>query len=272
MTTPTPPHSIRAKIQGGFLLRKQQKLWKHHLKIYHGTRKAIRTACQHSHTNLQNHPDIQPLILLHNLNHPPLPTNPTEQAQWIDKIANIGQKTKIEAHKIIVKQTTANCKTAITKYRALLNIKPKTIHKTIFYPIIDSSLDCIQNAQGEILTKPQDIANEIYYTQQTSFQRQIPLCSDPINHPNTCQCAISKYLWHTQNDILLDKRGHHTTSISTQFTRAIYDNCVKRLTKGKASGPDNIPNDILKALPPQCQDLIFLFFQHCYKHKEIPTQ
>jgi len=211
-------------------------------------------------------------MLLNNLNIPPLPTNPTEQAHWIEVIANIGRQAKTKAHKIIVKQTSINCKIAITKYRALLNIKPKTIHKKIFHPTIESSLDCIKNAQGDILTNPQYIANEIYYTQQTSFQRQAPLCSDPIDHPSTCQCAVRKYPWHTHDGIILDKRGHHTTFISTQFTRAIYDNCIKRLTKGKAPGPDNIPNDILKALPPQCQDLIFLFFQHCYKHREIPTQ
>ena len=35
-------------------------------------------------------------------------------------------------------------------------------------------------------------------------------------------------------------------------------------------GPDNIPNDIIKALPTQKQDLLFLFFKHCYKQKTIP--
>jgi hypothetical protein len=123
----------------------------------------------------------------------PLPTNPTEHTQWVEQIANIGRKVKIETHKIIIKQITIKCKIAITKYRALLNIKPKTIHKKIFHPTIESSLDCIQNSKGDIPTKPEDIANEIYYTQQTSFQRQTPLCSDSINHPNTCQCEIRKY-------------------------------------------------------------------------------
>lgn len=41
--------------------------------------------------------------------------------------------------------------------------------------------------------------------------------------------------------------------------------------KGKTPGPDNIPNDIIKTLPPQWHDLLFLFFQHCYKQRGIPT-
>ena len=40
--------------------------------------------------------------------------------------------------------------------------------------------------------------------------------------------------------------------------------------KRENPGPDNIPNDILKALPPSWHDLIFLFFRHCYKQKTIP--
>ena len=66
------------------------------------------------------------------------------------------------------------------------------------------------------------------------------------------------------------KRGPPNTQITHQFTREIYDSCIKRLTRGKAPGPDNIPNDILKALPPQWQDLLFLFFKHCYKQRTIP--
>ena len=85
-------------------------------------------------------------------------------------------------------------------------------------------------------------------------------------------CAIRKYPWHIQDGIILEKRGPQGTQITTQFTRTTYDKCVKRLTKGKAPGPDNIPNDIIKSLPPQCHDLIYLFFHHCYKQKEIPTQ
>lgn len=51
--------------------------------------------------------------------------------QWIEDIANIGKNVKVEVYKIIIKQTTINCKTAITKYRALLNINLKLYTKNI---------------------------------------------------------------------------------------------------------------------------------------------
>ena len=272
MTLPTPPLPHRAKLQGGFLPRQQQKIWKSHLKIHHNIRKVIHIACHHPHTQLHNHPDIQALLTPLKINIPPLPTNHIEHMQWIEALATIGKTAKIEAYKITAKQTTINCKIAIKKYRTLLNTKPKTIHKKIFQPTTESCLDCIQNPQGIIITNPTDIANEIYQSQQTSFQKQAPTCDDTIDHPSSCMCAIRKYPWHTQDGLILDKRGPQGAQISTQFTRAIYDKCVKRLTKGKAPGPDNIPNDIIKTLPSQCHDLIYLFFHQCYQHKEIPTQ
>ena len=73
MTKPTPPLPNRAKIQGGFLPRKQQKIWKSHLKTHHSIRKAIHAACHYHHTQLHNHPDIKYLHSLHNANIPPSP-------------------------------------------------------------------------------------------------------------------------------------------------------------------------------------------------------
>jgi hypothetical protein len=229
-------------------------------------------ACHHPHAQLRNHPDIPKLLSPLNINIPPLPTNDTEHILWIENLAVIGKKTKVEAYKITTKQALINIKTAIKKYRTLLNTKPKAIHKKIFQPTTENSLDCLQNSHGIILTNPKDVASEIFHTQQSSSQRQAPNCEDTTDHPATCTCAVRKYPWHTQDGIILDKRGPHGTQITTQFTRTTYDKCIKRLTKGKAPGPDNIPNDIIKTLPPQCHDLIFLFFQHCYKQREIPTQ
>jgi hypothetical protein len=272
MSHPTPPLPHRAKLQGGFLPRQQQKIWKSHLKTYHNIRKAIHVACNYPHTQLQNHLDITSLLSPLKIHIPPLPTNHTEQTQWIETLATIGKTAKNEAYKFTAKQSMLNIKAAIKKSRTLLNTKPKSIHKKIFQPTTENSLDCIQNPNGNILTNPSDIAHEIYRTQKSSFQRQAPNCEDTIDHPETCTCAIRKYPWHTQDGIILEKKGIHGAQITTQFTRTTYDKCVKRLTKGKAPGPDNIPNDIIKTLPPQCHDLMYLFFLHCYKQRTIPTQ
>ena len=260
MTPPTPPLPNRVKSQGGFLPRTLQKKWKQQLKIYHHIEKAIRSACQNPHALLHNNSNISNLQLIQTINIPPLPTNPVDIHTWVEQLATIGKNAKKEAHKIITKQTAINCKISITKYRTLLNIKPKIIHKKIFHPTTTSMLDCLQNQHSQVITKSDDIAREIYIIQQKSSYRQAPLCDDIIDHPNTCLCAVRKYPWHSQQWIIFEKRGNHNIHISTQFTREVYDCCIKHLTKGKTLGPDDIPNDIIKALPTSWQDLLYLFF------------
>ena len=205
MTKPTPPLPNRAKAQGGLLPRIQQKKWKHKLKIYHTTRKAIRAACHHPHIHLHNDPDIQALQLIQTHSIPLLHIDPIELHTWIEEVANIGKNTKPKAHKIITKQTTLNCKAYINKYRNSLNTKPKTIHKRIFHPTTNNSLDCLQNPQGHIINEPKDITKEIYHTQKISFKKQASLCDDTTDHPHTCMYAIHKYPWHTHKDIILEK-------------------------------------------------------------------
>jgi hypothetical protein len=50
-----------------------------------------------------------------------------------------------------------------------------------------------------------------------------------------------------------------------------YDLCLKNLSNNKAPGPDKIPNSILKNMPPRSHEILFLFFKHCYKQKQIPA-
>ena len=193
MTKPIPPLPSKVKTQGGFLPRIQQKKWKRLLKIHHTIRNAIRATCQYSLAHLPNKPNIISLQSLQTPSIPPLPTNPTDIHTWVEELAIIGKNAKVDAHKILTKQTSINCKKTITKYRALLNSKPKTIHKKIFNPTTNNILDCLENSHGQTLIYPQDIAQEIYQTQQKSFQRQTPLCDDTTDHPDACTCAVRKY-------------------------------------------------------------------------------
>jgi hypothetical protein len=55
------------------------------------------------------------------------------------------------------------------------------------------------------------------------------------------------------------------------FDRNTYDLCLKYLGNNKAPGPDNIPNSILKNMPTQFHNLLYLLFHQCYKQQQIPT-
>ena len=74
LDTQTPnPLSHRTRQQGGFFPRKQQKLWKSHLKIYYTTRKTTCTVHFMPCISWPSHQNIQQLYTLKNIHIPPPP-------------------------------------------------------------------------------------------------------------------------------------------------------------------------------------------------------
>jgi exonuclease III len=177
--------------QGGYLPKKLQKSWKKELSTYHTIRKAIKITTQDTNwrthliiTNLQNH-------LYTTIPNPP--HNPTLISEWIRTLGNKGKKAKKEARDIIAKQTTINCKKAISKYINTLNLQPRRIHKVIFKNIENTTLDSIKDRQNNILTNPKDIAEEIYIQQSILNQPAIPTCYHQPNYDEKCLCGVRQY-------------------------------------------------------------------------------
>jgi exonuclease III len=266
---PIPILTNQASKQGGFLPRKLQKQWKKELSTYHIIRKAIKISTQNANwrshiifTQLQNH---------QHTNIPNPPSVPTLINEWIRILGNIGKNAKKNARDIITKKTSINCKKEIAKYRNILNLQPKRIHKVIFKNTENTTLDCITDRQGNILTNPEDIAEEIYIQQSILNQPVIPTCYHLPNHDPDCVCGVRQYLWQDLNGFVLEKRGTTNASIANTFDRNTYDLCLRNLGNNKAPGPDNIPNSILKNMPTQFHNLLYLFFHQCYKQQQIPA-
>jgi hypothetical protein len=200
---PIPTPTCQTNKQGGYLPRKLQKLWKKEISTYHTIRKTIKLITQNTNwrthlliTNLQNHPHT---------NIPNPPTDPILIKDWINTLGTIGKIAKKNAHDIITKQTTINCKKTISKYRNTLNLQPKKIHKVIFKNTKNTTLDCIKDRQGNILTNPKDIAEEIYIQQSIVNQPSIPTCHHQPNHGQECLCGVRQYPWHDLNGFILEK-------------------------------------------------------------------
>jgi hypothetical protein len=256
---PIPTLTHHTNKQGGYLPRKLQKLWKKEISTYHIIRKTIKLTAQNNNwrthplvTNLQSHPYT---------NIPNPPNDPLLINEWIKILGTIGKTAKKNARDIITKQTTINCKKAVSKYRNTLNLQPKRIHKVIFKNTENTTLDSIKDRQGNILTNPKDIAEEIYIQQSILNQPTTPTCHHQPNHDQNCVCGLRQYPWHDLDGFVLEKRGEINASIAHTFDRLTYDLCLKYLGNNKAPGPDNIPNSILKNMPKQFHDLLFLLFQ-----------
>ena len=78
---------------------------------------------------------------------------------------------------------------------------------------------------------------------------------------------VRQYLWYDLDGYTIEKRGDDLISLHTYLDQETYDICLKNLANRKIPGPDKIPNDILKNMPPKFHKLFLLFFTHCYKRK-----
>ena len=132
-------------------------------------------------------------------------------------------------------------------------------------------MDSIIDRQNNILTSPEDIALEIHTQQSISNRPTVPTCQYQNTHPIHCTCGVQQYPWHDLDGYTIDKRGEPQTPLHTYFDQETYDFCLKNLSNNKAPGPDKISNSILKNMPARFHKLLFLFFKHCYKQKQIPA-
>lgn len=68
----------------------------------------------------------------------------------------------------------------------------------------------------------------------------------------------------------LDPRGDRTSPLLPALTRPVYDSCVQTLPNGKSAGPDKIPYEVIKHLPPELHTMLFTFFKLCWAAAIVP--
>ena len=146
---------------------------------------------------------------------------------------------------------------------------PKKINCKVFKNTETSPLDSIIDRQNNILTNPEDIASEIYTQQSINNRPTVPTCKYQNPHPLHCTCGVRQYPWHDLDGYIIDKRGEPQTPLHTYFDQETYAFCLKNLSNNKAPSPYNIPNSILKNMPPRFHKLLFLLLKDCYKQKQI---
>ena len=268
-TTPIPTLTNRASQQGDFLPRKLQKLWKKHIKTYHLIIKAIYIT--NNTINWCNHPIMYELNSHTHINIPPPPNDDLLKNDWIKELATLAKIVNIQERKITTKYTKECIKKTIFKYRQVYEINLKKINKKVFKNLVIPPLDCITNRNNYILTNLEDIANEIHIQQSISNRLTIPTCHFLPNHASQCTCGVRQYPWHDIDGFIIDKCGNPQTPLHTYLDQETYNLCLKNLANNKISGPDKIPNSILKNMPASFHHILFLFFIHCYKLKQIPT-
>ena len=202
-------------------------------------------------------------ILFHlaTISAPPIPLIPPIHEPhdiWLQAIAHLGKTAQQNARTIVSQHNRKNAQKAIAKFQKLITTKPKQGNKAIFQNSTNPPLNSLLDTHNNIITHPTDIADEIFIQQSAVNAPTVTNCNHQSQHSSTCTCQVRQYPWHDLNGFILQKRGNPQITISSLFTRATYNLCLKHLSKNKTPGPDQIPNSILKICPPD--SIIYSFF------------
>jgi DNA-binding protein Fis len=107
---------------------------------------------------------------------PPPPLDNSLINTWIKEITILAKTSDLQARKITTKYTKECIKKAISKYKKLYETNPKRINRKVFKNLETPLLDCITDSNNNILTNPDDIANEIHIQQTLSNKPTVPTC------------------------------------------------------------------------------------------------
>ena len=178
----------------------------------------------------------------------------------------------IKDHKKYTKRIVAAAKKENTqKYSQFLETtfeqKPKVALETIIATQKGKEknikLNLIKNATtGKLYTQTEDCLTAITAEQTDNL-------SATVQHPLT-----TKYPWSTEgcpDPINLTPPPNLPTSLLDTITRTDYDLCLKRSAKGKATGPDNIPGELIKSMPPDFHRAMFSIFILLARTRTTPT-
>ena len=177
----------------------------------------------------------------------------------------------IKQHKKYTKRIVAAAKKENTqKYsRFLENLfeqKPKKALETIIATQKgtdkNQKLTLVKEVEtGKLYSQTEDCLAAITAEQTTNLAATVSKTS-PSNYP-----------WEEEgcpDPITLTHPPDLPTTLLNTITRADYDLCLKKSGNGKATGPDNIPGEIIKSMPPEFHDALFLIFTLLARTRTTP--
>ena len=256
------PHSSAKRLLTKKTTKKNEKK---HLSTYHPIRKAIYIT--KTIPLWQNHPVIEVLKNHNHITIPPPPHPNTNPQEWIKSIAVLAKTANKQARKIIIKYTQECVKKAIAKYKQLYEKSLKEINNKVFKNQDTPPLACIKDTNNNILTNPEDIANEIHIQQLISNKSTVLTCDYQPEHTNNCICGVKQYPWHDLDGFIIDTRGDPQTPLHKYFDQKTYDLYLKYLSNNKIPYPDKIPNSVLKNMHDNFHKML-LFFSHIAINKK----
>jgi hypothetical protein len=125
-----------------------------------------------------------------------------------------------------------------------------------------STLHRITKPDKTTATSPTAVLEAVHTYFTTELNRATPpdLPAPPWEHPDN------------PDNFTIESRGDPSLTFSDMITRDTFDKTLNSLGTGKAPGPDGIPNEILKFLPPETRSALFSLLSLLARNSYTPPE
>ena len=148
----------------------------------------------------------------------------------------------------------------LNAYANLKSIYRRTLvnHREVYYRSVSTAINNSRN--------PADFWKAVRRSKRSAF------LEDPISLHSWQLFYREMYSRGMEaTEVLIDLPLYEVSELDRPFTAGEVRNGLKHLRSGRASGEDGVPNEVLKALPDNCIDVIVDIFNKCLSLGEVPS-
>ena len=162
----------------------------------------------------------------------------------------------------MLRQEEARNKSArVKRFRKLLATSPKKAHRLLFEGANRETLSSIRRPDGTLSTDPDEVrgAAEAHFAEVS----EVRVSGDDEE--------VRAFPWEVSVDpYSLRPPAGAPAALADRLTWGTFEGQVRRMARGKAPGPDDVPNEVFQTLPDRTLRAIHGYMSECWRMRRIP--
>ena len=162
----------------------------------------------------------------------------------------------------LLRQEEARNKTAwVRKFRKMLATSPKQAHRLLFEGTGKATLQSVRRADGTLTSAAEEVVGAAAAHFAGVSEVRVP--GD--------EAEVTAYPWETSVDpyTIVPPVGA-PAGLAERLTWGTFEGQVRRMSRGKAPGPDDVPNEVFQTLPERTLRSFHAFMVECWRMRRIP--
>jgi ribonuclease HI/exonuclease III len=246
-----------------FLPRSQAEEYKHHMTLAKSMRALTRYMTSQSGDGDSPKIDDVAIALAEKcqLNHSLRDTPPTEMGAFLASTLEASQRHRNKGRAIVHAHHKKRSQNFVKKWQHILDTRTKVGHRCIFEAGKPKhNLQAVKIDTGQISTKAEDVIHQT--EKHFSTVQEATISAEPAK--------IWDFPWERGDSPMTLTKGGNMQPLMDGYDEEMYWEHLRRLPNGKAAGPDEVPNEVLKLLPLPLHSALARFMKHIGRAGRTP--